>query len=107
MEFRSGSPEEKSDLLFPSETGDFHAASFLDRPVREVTEALKLGKHITPRAMRRTFQDLMRPAEVRDIVTRSISGHLTESMHALFDRRARRTAGSDGQGHPVGRPCPW
>ena len=59
----------------------------------EVSEALKLGKHITPRAMRRTFQDLMLAADVRDIVTRSISGHLTESMQepystvALFEQR--------------------
>jgi hypothetical protein len=30
--------------------------------------------------MRRTFQDLARAAEVRDIVTRAISGHATETM---------------------------
>ena len=34
----------------------------------------------TPRGMRRTFQDLARAAEVKDIVTRRISGHLTEEM---------------------------
>jgi len=40
----------------------------------------KLSKKITRRAMRRTFQDLARQAEVRDIVTRAISGHATETM---------------------------
>jgi hypothetical protein len=30
--------------------------------------------------MRRTFQDLMRAANVKDIVTRRISGHATEAM---------------------------
>jgi hypothetical protein len=30
--------------------------------------------------MRRTFNDLMRTAQVEAIVTRSISGHLTERM---------------------------
>ena len=30
--------------------------------------------------MRRTFNDLMRAAQVEAIVTRSISGHLTERM---------------------------
>jgi hypothetical protein len=30
--------------------------------------------------MRRTFQDLCRAAEVKDLVTRSISGHVTEAM---------------------------
>jgi hypothetical protein len=30
--------------------------------------------------MRRTFQDLCRAAEVKDVVTRAISGHATEEM---------------------------
>jgi len=30
--------------------------------------------------MRRTFRDLARAAEVKDIVTRAISGHATETM---------------------------
>jgi hypothetical protein len=30
--------------------------------------------------MRRTFQDLARAAEVKDLVTRAISGHATETM---------------------------
>ena len=30
--------------------------------------------------MRRTFQDLARAAQVKDIVTRAISGHATETM---------------------------
>ena len=34
--------------------------------------------------MRRTFQDLARTAEVRDIVTRSISGHSTEAMQRHY-----------------------
>ena len=34
--------------------------------------------------MRRTFNDLCRRAEVRDVVTRSISGHLTEGMQRHY-----------------------
>jgi hypothetical protein len=34
--------------------------------------------------MRRTFQDLARAAEVRDVVTRSISGHATEEMQRRY-----------------------
>jgi hypothetical protein len=49
-----------------------------------VASQLKLKKNITPRAMRRTFQDLARAAEVRDIVTRSISGHSTEAMQRHY-----------------------
>ena len=34
--------------------------------------------------MRRTFQDLARAAEVRDIVTRAVSGHATEEMQRHY-----------------------
>ena len=81
-------PEEgsqhESELLFPSLTGGFRAPSVLDKPFRVVRKALGLRKRITPRAMRRTFQDLARAAEVKDVVTRSISGHLTETMQEHY-----------------------
>ena len=34
--------------------------------------------------MRRTFQDLARAAEVKDVVTRAISGHATEAMQRHY-----------------------
>jgi len=77
-------PMAESELLFPSETGSFRAPSVLDKPFRAVRKALGLRKRITPRAMRRTFQDLARAAEVKDVVTRSISGHLTEGMQEHY-----------------------
>ena len=49
-----------------------------------MTKALNLKKDITPRAMRRTFQDLARAAEVRDVVTRAVSGHATEAMQRHY-----------------------
>jgi len=70
----------ESDLLFPSELGGFRSASVLDKPFEVVTKACGFRKRITPRAMRRTFQDLCRSAEIKDLVTRSISGHATETM---------------------------
>jgi hypothetical protein len=73
-------PQRDSELLFPSITGGFHARSVLDKPFREVAKAAGIKKHITPKAMRRTFQDLARAAKVKDIVTRAISGHATEAM---------------------------
>ena len=73
-----------SELLFPSETGEFRACSCLDRPFDEVASALGLNKKITPRAMRRTFQDLARAAEVKDVVTRAVSGHATEAMQRHY-----------------------
>jgi integrase len=73
-----------SELLFPTENGGFRAASCLDRPFRDIAKRMGLTKHITARAMRRTFNDLCRRAEVRDVVTRSISGHLTEAMQRHY-----------------------
>ena len=79
----------ESNLLFPSATGGLRSASVLDKPFREVTaklvdKRLVSDKHLTPRAMRRTFKDLCRAAEVKDIVSRAISGHATEQMHRLY-----------------------
>ncbi|HEY4178961.1 MAG TPA: hypothetical protein VGM90_19070 [Kofleriaceae bacterium] len=75
-----------SDLLFPAEPngrtrgGGYRAASCLDKAFADVGTAMSLGYEITPRAMRRTYQDLARAAKVSNIVTRAISGHATETM---------------------------
>jgi integrase len=76
--------QRQSDLLFPALHGGFRAGSVLDEPFREVAKTMKLSKRITPRGMRRTFQDLCRAAEVGDLVTRSISGHATEAMQRHY-----------------------
>jgi len=78
-----------SDLLFPSEAGGFRSPSVLDKPFREVALAIKVGRHVTPRAMRRTYQDLARAAEMRDLVTRAISGHATEQMQQHYSTVAQ------------------
>jgi integrase len=74
-------PEQKaSELLFPAEDGGFRSRSALKKPFVAVATAIGLKKHVSPKAMRRTFQDLARAAQVKDIVTRAISGHATETM---------------------------
>jgi integrase len=70
----------ESELLFPAVTGGLRARSCLDKPFAEVGAAIGLPYSVTPRAMRRTFQDLSRAAGVADLVTRAISGHATEAM---------------------------
>jgi integrase len=78
-------PEQQtSDLLFPNIDGGFRSPSVLQKPFAEVAQELGLTKHITPRALRRTFNDLARAAQVQDVVTRSISGHLTEGMQRHY-----------------------
>ncbi len=74
----------QSDLLFPSVTGGYRAPSVLDKPFVDVSQAIGLKYVITARAMRRTFQDLCRAAEMRDVVTRAVSGHATEAMQRRY-----------------------
>jgi len=50
----------------------------------ELGKRLELGYEITPRCMRRTYQDLCRAAQVSDIATRSVSGHATEEMQRHY-----------------------
>ncbi|MDQ3299846.1 MAG: hypothetical protein M3619_24985 [Myxococcota bacterium] len=79
-----------SELLFPasptkwSNGGGCRAQSCLDKPFAAIVEALKLPYKVTPRAMRRTYQDLARTAKVPDIVTRAISGHATPEMQRHY-----------------------
>lgn len=77
-------PMRKSDLLFPSTSGGYRAPSCLDKPIREIAQAAKIAKALTPRFMRRTFQDLGRAASVHDFVVRAISGHATTSMQEHY-----------------------
>lgn len=69
-----------SELLFPSRTGGYRSKSVLNPPFAKVSKEICLPYVVSSRAMRRTFQDLARAAQVADIVTRSISGHHTERM---------------------------
>ena len=57
------------------------------RHLNEVGEAIELGKRVTPRAMRRSYQDLARAAEMKDLVTRAISGHAGETEEEVADLR--------------------
>lgn len=74
-------PMRSSDLLFPSAVGGFRSSTCLTKPMAAVLKATGITKHITPRAMRRTYQDLTRLAKVHDFVARAISGHETVEMH--------------------------
>ena len=83
-QFPALGPEAESELLFPSYLGSLHAPSVLDKPFQAVAKAVGLGKHLSVRGMRRTYQDLARAAEIKDVVTRSISGHATETMQRHY-----------------------
>ncbi len=90
--------QRESELLFPREDGGFRSASALKKPFADVAKAMGLAKRITPKAMRRSFQDLARAAKVCDVVTRSISGHATEQMQRLYS-----TVSDEEQAEGLGR----
>ena len=58
--------------------GGVRPPSVLTKPFTDVAEEMDLGKQFTQRGLRRTFNDLARAARVDSLVTRSISGHVTE-----------------------------
>ena len=76
--------QQESDLLFPAITGKYRSPSVLNKPIADVAGELGLTKKITARALRRTFNDLARAAQVNDLVTRSISGHQTQQMQQHY-----------------------
>lgn len=65
----------RSDLLFPSKRGGLMSRSALDKPFAAVSDALKLPFTLTPRGMRRTYQDLGRLAGIEKQVRKAICGH--------------------------------
>ena len=115
-------PEQKaSELLFPAEDGAFRSESFLKKAFTTVAQLIGLKKSLTPRGMRRTFNDLARVANVEALVTKSISGHQTDRMRehystvtpdeqrrsignvvSLFGRRPAAASGASGEGSGEG-----
>lgn len=82
-------PMRDSLYLFPSMTGGMRARTVLVKPFRDVLKTLGWTLRITPKGMRRTFNDLARAAEVHDVVTRAISGHQTSRMQRHYSTAQR------------------
>jgi integrase len=80
----------ESDLLFPSADGGLRTRGVLTKPFAAIGKELGLTFRLTPRGMRRTFNDVARAAGVNDLVTRSISGHQTEQMQHHYSTAADR-----------------
>ncbi len=94
----------ESDLLFPAEPngrnqgGGFRTKSSLARAFADVGKAIGLAYEVTPRALRRSFQDLTRAAAVSDTVARALCGHRTPAMTAHYS-----TVRSDEQEAAMGK----
>ena len=85
VETQLTTPEQKaSELLFPAADGGFLGEHCLRKPFAKVGALIGLKKNFTPRGLRRTFNDLARAAKVEALVTKSISGHLTDRMREHY-----------------------
>lgn len=81
-----------SELLFPprrSESRDmghtYMAKSALDKPIKNICVKAEITKRLTAKgAMRRTYQDLCRAAQVNETVQMAMSGHATKGMLELY-----------------------
>jgi len=70
-----------SELFFPGRgKGGFVSERVLDHTIEKTCAALGITKHLTPRMMRRTVQDIARNAELQLVVLTSLTGHATTAM---------------------------
>ncbi len=98
----------KSDLLFPSETGELRTRGVLTKPFAAIRAELGITYRITPRAMRRTFNDMARAAGIHDVVTRAISGHQDQEMqlhYSTAQSQETRTALAKVAATAAGKPA--
>ncbi len=96
-----------SDLLFPNDAGGLRTRNILVKPFAAIARELGLTFRLTPRGMRRTFQDVARAAGAHDVVTRSISGHQTERMqihYSTAQEAEQRAAIAKAHAIVVGQP---
>jgi integrase len=70
--------------VFPVGEGKLREPGSLRKAWLGSLKAAKIEKHFTVHGLRRTFNDLARRAGVDAIVTRSITGHVTEQMREHY-----------------------
>jgi hypothetical protein len=83
-------PTRTSMYLFPSTTGGMRARSVLDKPFRDVLKALDWTIKLTPKGMRRTFNDLARQTHVHDIICARSRVTRRSACSGTTRRRSRR-----------------
>jgi hypothetical protein len=97
VERRPGGPMREWELLFPSTSGGYRAPACVDKPIRDVATVAKIGKVLTARFVRRSFQNLGRAARVHDFVVPR------DDVDAGALQQRQRGRGADGVGQ---RPRP-
>lgn len=78
--------------MFPNRDGGLRCPASLRKPWLECLAAAEIDERFTVHGLRRTFVDLARRAKVDGVVTRSLTGHVTEKMRLHYS-----TVGLDEQ----------
>lgn len=73
-------PGLKADLVFPADNGEHRFTSALTKPLELAAEHAKVGIHVSPQVLRRTWNTLLVLAGADRIVLRSMLGHVSEAM---------------------------
>jgi integrase len=77
-------PPRDSEYLFPSNKGTPRLATTMNKPFAEISRQMGLPFCLSVHGMRRTFNDMALASGVNNLVTRSVSGHLTEKMQEEY-----------------------
>jgi integrase len=73
-----------SGWVFPSDNGRLRTPSSMWKAWQVCLKAIGFQGHFTVHGLRRTFNDLARRAGVDAVVTKSITGHVTEKMREHY-----------------------
>jgi integrase len=73
-----------SDWLFPSQIGTMKQLRVWSKAIKAAAEDAGIDHPITPRMMRRTYNDLVRVLKIHKDVQKSMSGHKTDDMISLY-----------------------
>ncbi|HVZ37072.1 MAG TPA: site-specific integrase [Polyangiaceae bacterium] len=77
-------PARDSEYLFPTSEGSPRLATVMNKPFAEVSRQMGLPFALSVHGMRRTFNDMALANGVNNLVTRSVSGHLTDKMQEEY-----------------------
>jgi len=83
-----GLPVGEDDWVFTNKEGKLLPSSWLRWPMQYVLRKVGIRKRVTPHGFRRTLNNLLRQV-AGEIVTRSVTGHVTQAMTEHYSHVGR------------------
>ncbi|MCP4503097.1 MAG: tyrosine-type recombinase/integrase [Deltaproteobacteria bacterium] len=93
----------REERVFPSRVGSFRYPSVLHTPLSRCAKRAGLEKHVTPQALRRTVNNLIRQT-AGEIAARAITGHASQAMTEHYSdvtMEEKHRAGQNALGREV------